>query len=147
MYLMYIQYIVYNVYIKYKEDNMYKVSEARKSLRLLLNECDKGNEVIIERYGEQYVLLARMGADSVKKHFDSATQAESQGTSAQSKKYDLSKSKESELPRPKTINAPKEVVDIARGLNLKKDRNGLCKIHGIPLDGRGRCLQKGCKYS
>lgn len=23
----------------------------------------------------------------------------------------------------------------------------LCKIHGLPLDDRGRCLQKGCKYS
>ena len=23
----------------------------------------------------------------------------------------------------------------------------LCKVHGLPLDGRGRCLQKGCKYS
>ena len=22
-----------------------------------------------------------------------------------------------------------------------------CKIHGIPLDNRGKCLQKGCKYS
>jgi len=23
----------------------------------------------------------------------------------------------------------------------------LCKIHGTPLDSRGKCLQKGCKYS
>lgn len=23
----------------------------------------------------------------------------------------------------------------------------LCKTHGTPLDGRGKCLQKGCKYS
>jgi hypothetical protein len=23
----------------------------------------------------------------------------------------------------------------------------LCKIHGTPLDARGKCLQKGCKYS
>lgn len=23
----------------------------------------------------------------------------------------------------------------------------LCKIHGTPLDGRGKCLQKGCKYA
>lgn len=22
-----------------------------------------------------------------------------------------------------------------------------CKIHGLPLDERGRCLQKGCKYA
>lgn len=24
---------------------------------------------------------------------------------------------------------------------------GLCKVHGLPLDARGRCLQKGCKYA
>lgn len=23
--------------------------------------------------------------------------------------------------------------------------SGVCKIHGTPLDGRGKCLQKGCK--
>lgn len=23
----------------------------------------------------------------------------------------------------------------------------LCKIHGLPLDNNGKCLQKGCKYS
>lgn len=23
----------------------------------------------------------------------------------------------------------------------------MCKVHGIPLDSRGRCLQKGCKYA
>lgn len=25
--------------------------------------------------------------------------------------------------------------------------NGLCKDHGTPLDSRGKCLQKGCKYA
>jgi hypothetical protein len=25
--------------------------------------------------------------------------------------------------------------------------NGMCKIHELPLDGRGKCLQKGCKYA
>lgn len=23
----------------------------------------------------------------------------------------------------------------------------LCRVHGTPLDNRGRCLQKGCKYA
>lgn len=23
----------------------------------------------------------------------------------------------------------------------------LCRVHRLPLDARGRCLQKGCKYS
>lgn len=26
-------------------------------------------------------------------------------------------------------------------------QNGLCKIHDIPLDSRGKCLQRGCKYA
>jgi hypothetical protein len=26
-------------------------------------------------------------------------------------------------------------------------KNGICKIHGTPLDSMGRCLQKGCKYA
>lgn len=25
--------------------------------------------------------------------------------------------------------------------------NGTCKVHGLPLDSRGRCMQKGCKYA
>lgn len=31
-------------------------------------------------------------------------------------------------------------------LGVKVDAK-LCKIHGLPLDDRGRCLQKGCKYA
>ena len=33
--------------------------------------------------------------------------------------------------------------------HLYLDRTNLkhCKVHGLPLDSRGRCLQKGCKYS
>lgn len=26
-------------------------------------------------------------------------------------------------------------------------KNGVCKIHGTPLDSRGKCLQKGCQYA
>lgn len=37
-------------------------------------------------------------------------------------------------------------------LTSSKDSNSrfegpLCKVHGLPLDGRGRCLQKGCKFA
>lgn len=31
--------------------------------------------------------------------------------------------------------------------SVKRFEQGVCKIHGLPLDGRGRCMQKGCKYS
>lgn len=30
---------------------------------------------------------------------------------------------------------------------ISRGNNGMCKVHGLPLDSRGRCLQKGCKYS
>jgi hypothetical protein len=36
-------------------------------------------------------------------------------------------------------NAPKTLS--------KREANGVCKIHGTPLDYRGRCTQKGCKYA
>ncbi len=40
---------------------------------------------------------------------------------------------------------PEIVPPVAK--NISRQSNGLCKIHGTPLDGRGKCLQKGCKYS
>jgi hypothetical protein len=42
----------------------------------------------------------------------------------------------------KLENIPVEMNTPARRLD-----NGLCKVHGLPLDARGRCLQKGCKYA
>ena len=71
----------------------------------------------------------------------------------------------SEVPsQPKTITlegvvpagrpAPKKVVVKESDLETwipepKSERlaNGLCKIHQTPLDNRGKCLQKGCKYA
>lgn len=38
----------------------------------------------------------------------------------------------------------KAALAIAPNMRFK---NGVCKIHGLPLDSRGRCLQKGCKYA
>lgn len=36
-----------------------------------------------------------------------------------------------------------------RNISLPKSKflNGVCKIHDVPLDSRGKCLQKGCKYA
>lgn len=30
--------------------------------------------------------------------------------------------------------------------NIPRESNGLCKLHGTPLDANGFCLQKGCKF-
>ena len=47
-------------------------------------------------------------------------------------------------PKIKTKDTPIEPSDLFVGLG-SLESNGLCKIHGIPLDSRGKCLQKGCK--
>lgn len=44
-------------------------------------------------------------------------------------------------PRLDTFYKLKESIGIAA------DAVKLCKIHGIPLDDRGRCMQKGCRYA
>lgn|SRR3990167_1836333 len=55
--------------------------------------------------------------------------------------------------RRKVIKSPK---DAAKAVRITANPNTvnevepwvkLCKIHGIPLDGRGKCLQKGCRYA
>lgn len=52
----------------------------------------------------------------------------------------------------KTPAEAQEAVSIVA--NLKNDSEQIkdksyqnCKIHGTPLDVRGKCLQKGCKYA
>lgn len=32
-------------------------------------------------------------------------------------------------------------------IGIQRDLRGICKFHAVPLDSRGKCLQKGCKYA
>jgi hypothetical protein len=41
----------------------------------------------------------------------------------------------------------KEILGIIKPHGTLSQVVGLCKVHGIPLDSRGRCMQKGCKYA
>lgn len=47
--------------------------------------------------------------------------------------------------KPVRLEKPIDVI-----ANLKKvfpDARPNCKVHGLPLDDRNRCLTKGCKYA
>lgn len=60
--------------------------------------------------------------------------------------------KDAEKAVGKKINANweghKQLRDASLGRLPKLESNvKLCKIHGTPLDSRGKCLQKGCKYA
>lgn len=50
-----------------------------------------------------------------------------------------------DLAKKPIIKKPEDVLSVinTNGIPLNK----LCKIHSTPLDNRGRCLQKGCKYA
>lgn len=50
---------------------------------------------------------------------------------------DIIKTKEDALVSAIKVN------NETKGMKL----SDLCKVHGTPLDTRGRCLQKGCKYA
>lgn len=55
-------------------------------------------------------------------------------------------------PIPKDIKVIKSVgqataATVAAVLAKPADGVKLCKIHQTPLDNRGKCLQKGCKYA
>lgn len=49
----------------------------------------------------------------------------------------------------KTSQQAKEAAlkKVGEATDTVKKQPGLCPIHGSPLDSRGKCLQKGCKYS
>lgn len=54
-----------------------------------------------------------------------------------------------DVDRPKgAVGKPNGTpTQIPSVFSTKKISNGLCKVHGVPLDSRGKCLQKGCKYA
>lgn len=56
----------------------------------------------------------------------------------------------SKLPTTQEIEnykANEKIDRLKTPLATERLNRGLCKIHEAPLDSRGKCLQKGCKYS
>lgn len=48
------------------------------------------------------------------------------------------------------VKAPMETLLNIPGVQRASELEAkvkLCKVHSMPLDGRGRCMQKGCKFS
>lgn len=43
------------------------------------------------------------------------------------------------------IKTPEDAVATIK--SIFPEAKALCKIHGTPLDDRGKCMQKGCKYA
>jgi len=60
-----------------------------------------------------------------------------------------------DLDKPWVVEQLDPEVRIKAMMELSKQQNNprftgaikSCKVHGIPLDDRKRCMQKGCKYA
>lgn len=50
------------------------------------------------------------------------------------------------MPRePKIIKKPEDAMPLVTSIFGDRTKE-VCKIHGVPLTDRGKCMQKGCKF-
>lgn len=125
---------------------MYTITKFRQNIRKAFNDADAGHEVVIERYGQKFQLVSL-----VDKPLPGHAIESNPGGMGSGFAFD-------NPTKPVIINTPTGTVvagaDIASVTKVVKKiapdvrfQNGVCKIHGLPLDDRGRCMQKGCKYA
>lgn len=110
--------LVYIMYNVYMDKEEYSVKDFRDNLRAALDRADNGNDVFIRRHDKRYFVCAE---DYYK---------------------ELLKS-----DRPVVHKVEMKDKDWVRPVPKERLANGVCKVHGTPLDDRGKCLMKGCKYS
>lgn len=99
-------------------------------------------------------LLAEDGEDfNDKKEIESPTSAYNTSPTRTQEVPDKPEKKKVTGITPKVIKTPEEAQEVVTELvppmatNIDRFSNGLCKLHGVPLDSRGKCLQKGCRYA
>lgn len=141
---------------------MYTTAEFRDNLRQAFNDAEQGHEVVIERYGNLYQLVALVDGPLPGHSFDSVPKAtprlkSAPGTPAMvvsesvvdPKATETVKAIEKKYVEKKIASsaAPNLPQELARVIPQAKfiDR-GLCK-NGHLLNMRGRCDTKGCKYA
>jgi hypothetical protein len=105
------------------------VNEFRKNLKEQFDAALRGEEVMIERGSVRYQLLALAP----------------KGYTGRLMKH-RSGSGSSVVFDERVIDRERELMETP-SVRQKTQENGICKNDGSPLDYRGRCLQKGCKYA
>lgn len=108
---------------------MYTLREFRKSSKKAFDDAKEGHEVVISRGSELYQLVALVDGPIGGSIMVSTPKGIEH-------KANLS-----------AVGVKKMFSNQAEDMSNKRLLNGLCKVHDLPLDDRGRCLQKGCKYA
>jgi hypothetical protein len=129
---------------------MYTISQFRQNIRKAFNDANEGHEVVIERYGQKFQLVALVSTLLPGHKIESSPESY---RLANTEPYGISLVNKEEGSKKGLVG---EVTGIG-GRVIEKRADGtlmgsrfgksLCKIHALPLDSRGRCLQKGCKYA
>lgn len=123
------------------------ISYFRDNLKECLDNALAGELVSIERGGVTFSLTANVVAQKAG-GAGVPMQRNARATTLQERADGLGESVE--LP-PTPIKRPTErpPVPAIPGLITadKMQQNGTCKVHGLALDRRGKCMQKGCKYA
>ncbi len=103
------------------------LTEFRKDISKHFNDAVQGRPVFITRAGQMFKLEAYIPPV---------------GGTAITYKLTPKENIKKKVPAPKLPDIPGIITADKLPSNIK-----LCKIHDIPLDSRGKCLQKGCKYA
>lgn len=133
----------------------YTVSMFRRNIRKALNQVDTGGVVHIVRYDTTYKLVgaktpkvAKTGGSMISDMSDLIEEDRKKPVDPQYKPIKTpteGENKNTGVGVAKVIKTPKDAETVLD--QFKTFSKGVCKIHGIPLDSRGKCLQKGCKFA
>lgn len=116
----------------------YNVREFRNSLKKALDKAASGHTVIISRLGQEFYL--QLARENVIEGPDGSLRQKTPG-----KRTVVSTPI---IPFEATTTGKKLVEAVEKSASFKQmSENGLCKVHGTPLSGYGKCLQKGCKFA
>lgn len=127
------------------------ISQFRSSLKESFDLALKGDPVVIERGGVRYTLVCEVVAFQVPRGASAATAIKVDKVLKGQKILPMSGMATGgviyNLDASKGTNTTSFVPDKTLEFNERRTANGVCKVHGLPLDDRGKCLQKGCKYA
>lgn len=116
------------------------ISEFRKNIKKYFDLAVSGEAVCIDRGGMHYNLKARIPDKGV-----IPMTAESDVIPMADEPIEGMR-----IPPMQQIVVSKDLANKIKKTppgGLARFEGPICKVHGFPLDSRGKCLQKGCEYA
>ena len=120
-------------------------SEFRQSMKRYFREVVEGEELFIENGMVLFQLVFLPFGRKVKEI--SPTIISKTTPVVKPLPEDVTIVSSSDVPQSKENFDKGNIYQLKAVKTSDPTKQAVCKIHGTPLDFRGRCLQKGCKYA